>query len=125
VALARDHPVLGALDAGRLDAARAWRTLTGPRVLLYHTEDGIIDYEKASLHRALQSHGEAALRDATVIRLSNTGSEGPDYHNLPLQVHPAFQGRLGVPPGPESGPVVSLSRSFQSIASSSPSCVKS
>ncbi|EDQ86555.1 uncharacterized protein MONBRDRAFT_38377 [Monosiga brevicollis MX1] len=68
----------------RLDAAGAWPALQGKKMLIYHDDDEIIHYDRASLHKRLL--GANALGDTVVVRLTRADEEVVDFHNTPLKV---------------------------------------
>jgi len=89
--------VIGIMNAcfkGRMNAFRAWKTITGPRLVIYHLEDAVIQYEKASLHYALEKDGylDGTPQRGDAIRLGLDGEAGQNnHHNLPLERFPEFQ----------------------------------
>jgi hypothetical protein len=80
---------------GRMDAVTAWRSITGPRMVLYHPEDAVIQYDPASLHFALDKLEEfredSSERGVHAVRLGLDGDKGQgNHHNLPLEKFPEF-----------------------------------
>eukprot|EP00039_Didymoeca_costata_P007240 m.97640 g.97640 ORF g.97640 m.97640 type:complete len:503 (-) comp13606_c0_seq2:40-1548(-) len=90
--------ILGLLSSvfkGSMDAVKAWKYITGPKLILYHLEDEIIKYKVASIHYALERKGMLStvggeLGDVASIRLGLEGRGGRDYHNMPIEKFPEF-----------------------------------
>ncbi|KAL1521180.1 hypothetical protein AB1Y20_018478 [Prymnesium parvum] len=67
-----------------LRAEEAFARIPGRRVLLYHREDSVIDFDAASLYRWLERRGHAAAAGLEVIEVERMGANGWPTHDFPL-----------------------------------------
>lgn len=82
--------LLSSVFSGSMNAARAWRQVSGPRLVLYHLEDAIIKYKSSSIHAALVD--AKTIDDSEAIKLGLDGEAGQNnHHNLPLERFPEFE----------------------------------
>ena len=70
-----------------LDAVTEWPLITGLKLILYHTDDAIINYDIASLHKALETKYGSGYGES--IRLETT-KQIQDAHNVPLRDFPQY-----------------------------------
>ena len=70
-----------------LDAVSEWSRISGLKLILYHTDDAIINYDVASLHKALELKYGSAYGES--IRLETT-QQIQDAHNVPLRDFPQY-----------------------------------
>eukprot|EP00038_Savillea_parva_P004249 m.135621 g.135621 ORF g.135621 m.135621 type:complete len:483 (+) comp11420_c2_seq1:563-2011(+) len=82
--------LLSSVFAGSMDVVRAWRSVSGPRLVLYHLEDAIIKYKQSSIHGALVD--AKMIEDAEAIKLGLDGEEAGqgNHHNLPIDRFPEY-----------------------------------
>lgn len=79
--------LLSSVFNGSMNATRAFRAVSGPRLVLYHLEDAIIKYKASSIHSALVN--SKAIDDSEAIKLGLDGDGGQgNHHNLPLERFP-------------------------------------
>eukprot|EP00041_Stephanoeca_diplocostata_P019986 m.438234 g.438234 ORF g.438234 m.438234 type:complete len:514 (+) comp21441_c0_seq3:335-1876(+) len=82
--------LLSSVFKGDMDVVRAWYDVTGPRLVLYHLEDAVLNYMKASLHHALDRRG--SIQDSEAVKLGLDGEAGQgNHHNLPIERFPEFE----------------------------------
>jgi pimeloyl-ACP methyl ester carboxylesterase/uncharacterized membrane protein len=80
--------LLNSVFKGHLDVLGAWASISGPKLIVYHTADLIIPYRQASLHHALIRNPGLAAHS---LELGTPGNI--DFHNVPLRVR--MQGGAG------------------------------
>ncbi len=80
--------LLSSVFKGRLDTVEAWRSITGPRLVMYHLEDSIIKYEKASAHFELDEKGLIEAGEA--IGLGAAGDGVNNQHNFTMDRFPEY-----------------------------------
>ncbi|KNC50317.1 uncharacterized protein AMSG_06799 [Thecamonas trahens ATCC 50062] len=76
----------------KLDAATAWKAVSGPRLLFYHELDEMINFDHCSLYAALAADPSSgfdparhAVKGLVVTRLA---SNGPFFHMYPVAKDP-------------------------------------
>ena len=75
--------IAAALVVLDLDVTEAWAGLSSPKLLVFHRKDEMIDYEHASLHKALLQSKAASPGDA--IELEGL-EDNSDHHNNQISV---------------------------------------
>eukprot|EP00048_Salpingoeca_helianthica_P003546 m.68346 g.68346 ORF g.68346 m.68346 type:complete len:479 (+) comp12765_c0_seq1:783-2219(+) len=78
--------LLNSVFKGHLDVLTAWATITGPKLIIYHTADVIIPYRQASLHHALSRFPTTAAQS---LELGTPGNI--DFHNVPLRKYAEYE----------------------------------